>query len=108
MKTTKMKLISELMKNSRRSDRDLAKTIGVSQPTVSRLIKKHEKEGVIKEYTTIPGFRKFGFELLVFTLVKLEKFLSSEEIEGQGTHQANLEDNAYSSCHARKKYWNQL
>ena len=45
MKDVELKLISELMKNSRRSDRELAKTIGVSQPTVSRLIRKLEKNG---------------------------------------------------------------
>jgi hypothetical protein len=44
MKNIELKLISELMKNSRRSDRELAKAIGVSQPTVSRLIKKLENQ----------------------------------------------------------------
>ena len=34
------KLISELIKNSRKSDRALAKAIGASQPTVSRLRSK--------------------------------------------------------------------
>jgi DNA-binding Lrp family transcriptional regulator len=40
MKETALKLIAELMKNSRRSDRELAKAVGVSQPTVTRTIKK--------------------------------------------------------------------
>jgi DNA-binding Lrp family transcriptional regulator len=48
IKNVKLELISERMKNSRRSDRDLAKAIGVSQPTVSRMIKKLENEGIIK------------------------------------------------------------
>ena len=60
MKEIELKLISELMKNSRRSDRDLAKAIGTSQPTVSRMIGKLEKEGIIKEYTMIPDFGKLG------------------------------------------------
>jgi DNA-binding Lrp family transcriptional regulator len=58
------------MKNSRRSDRELAKAVGVSQPTISRMIKKLEKEGYIKEYTIIPDFEKLGYNLLGFTLVK--------------------------------------
>ena len=40
VKDAELKLISELMKNSRRSDRELAKAIGVSQPTIGRMIKK--------------------------------------------------------------------
>ena len=36
LKDVELKLFSELMKNSRRSDRELAKVIGVSQPTVTR------------------------------------------------------------------------
>ena len=48
MKDVELKLISELMKNSRRSDRELAKTLGVSQPTVSRTLKRLETEGTLK------------------------------------------------------------
>jgi DNA-binding Lrp family transcriptional regulator len=73
MKDVELKLVSELMKNSRRSDRDLAKTIGVSQPTVSRLFKKLEKEGVVKEYTMIPDFRKLGFSLLAITFSRIHE-----------------------------------
>jgi DNA-binding Lrp family transcriptional regulator len=61
------------MKNSRRSDRDLAKAIGVSQPTVSRLLRKLEKDGILKEYTMIPDFHKLGFDLLVLTFVKIQE-----------------------------------
>jgi len=73
MKDIELKLVSELMKNSRRSDRDLAKTIGVSQPTVSRLLKKLEKDGTVKEYTTIPDFRKLGVSLLALTFIRIHE-----------------------------------
>ena len=62
MKEVELKLISELMKNSRRSDREVAKAIGISQPTVSRTISRLEKEGVIKEYTIIPDFDEKNVE----------------------------------------------
>lgn len=73
MKNSELKLISELMKNSRRSDRELAKAIGVSQPTVSRMIRKLEKDGVIKEYTMIPDFAKLGYGLMSFLFVKVKR-----------------------------------
>lgn len=38
MKDVELSLVAELLKDSRRSDRELAKAIGVSQPTVSRLM----------------------------------------------------------------------
>jgi DNA-binding Lrp family transcriptional regulator len=58
------------LKNSRRSDRELAKKLGVSQPTVSRTLKKLEKEGYIKEYTIVPDFLKLGYNIMGVTLTK--------------------------------------
>lgn len=81
MKGAELKLIVELMKNSRRSDRELAKAIGVSQPTVSRMVKKLEKEGYIKEYTVIPDFRRLGFELMSVNFVKFKAGTGAEHIE---------------------------
>jgi DNA-binding Lrp family transcriptional regulator len=73
------KLISELMKNSRRSDRELAKAIGTSQPTTTRLRTKLEKEGYIKEYTIIPRFSKLGYHILAITYLKLKREPTEKE-----------------------------
>lgn len=81
MKDVELRLMSELMKNSRRSDRQLAKALGVSQPTVSRTIRKLEKEGYIKEYTMIPDFNKLGYQILAFSTCKLTENLSRDDIE---------------------------
>jgi DNA-binding Lrp family transcriptional regulator len=69
------------MKDSRRSDRKLAKAIGVSQPTVTRMRVKLEKEKVIKEYTMIPDFHKLGFEILAITFLALDKEPDSKQFE---------------------------
>jgi DNA-binding Lrp family transcriptional regulator len=68
------------MKNSRRSDRELAEAIGVSQPTVSRMIPSLKKQGVIKEFTIIPDFRKLGYQLIGITMVKRKKTPTKEEM----------------------------
>lgn len=81
LKEVELRLIAELMRNSRRSDKVLAKTIGVSQPTVSRTLKKLEREGYIKEYTMIPDFRKLGYQILAFSTYKLTENVSRDNIE---------------------------
>ena len=79
LKDIELKVLSELMKNSRRSDRELAKAIGSTQPTVTRTRRKLEKLGIIREYTVIPDFTKLGYELLGLTFVKMKTNLSNEQ-----------------------------
>ena len=66
-----MRLLLELLKDSKRSDRELAKILGVSQPTVTRMRQRLVKDGVIKDFTVIPDFAKMGFEILALTFVKM-------------------------------------
>jgi DNA-binding Lrp family transcriptional regulator len=80
VKDVELRLITELMKDSRRSDRELAKTLNVSQPTITRTRKKLEKEGYIKEYTIIPDFEKLGLQMMSFTAAKLKKQVSEDAI----------------------------
>lgn len=63
-------LLYELMKNSKRSDRELAKVVDVSQPTITRLRKGLEQLNLIREYTVIPALDKLGFEVLAFNYVE--------------------------------------
>jgi len=81
LKKIELMVIAELMKNSRRSDRELAKALHTSQPTVGRTIKRLEKEGIIKEYTMIPNFAKVGYKILALVFVKLKQPLNQEQID---------------------------
>lgn len=64
------KVLLELLKNSHRSDRQLAREMGTSQPTVTRTRIKLEKDGWIEEYTVMPNFEKIGIQLMVITIFK--------------------------------------
>jgi len=76
------KLLGELLKNSKRSDRELAKILGVSQPTVTRARNRLEKKGIIQDYTIIPNFKELGFEILAFTYAKMRpEFFEQETLE---------------------------
>jgi len=72
------KLLFELMKGSKRSDRELAKVLKVSQPTVTRMRKKLEEQA-IAEYTVIPNWGELGFELMVVTFVNIRGKSQSKE-----------------------------
>ena len=67
MKENEIRLLAELLKNSKKSDRELGKALGLSQATVSRTRTRLERDGVIQEYTVIPDFAKLGFELFAIT-----------------------------------------
>lgn len=71
-------LLRELLKNSRRSDRQLAKAIGTSQPTVTRRRAFLEKE-LLEGYTAIPKWNKLGYELFAITFVKIKPIIASKE-----------------------------
>jgi DNA-binding Lrp family transcriptional regulator len=81
VKDIELKLISELMKNSRRSDRELAKVLHVSQPTVTRVRTRLEKEGIVKEYTMIPDFSRLDFNMISMTFASLKEPTSEEKLK---------------------------
>lgn len=79
LKETEWKLIRELMKNCRRSDRELAGDISSSQPTVSRTRQRLEKKGYIREYAMIPDFGKLGFDIMAFTFIRYKREMTKDE-----------------------------
>jgi DNA-binding Lrp family transcriptional regulator len=71
-----LSLLKELMRNSRRSDRELAKATGTSQPTVTRNRKLLGK--YIRSYTIVPEFNKIGYEILAVTFAKAKTYSIKE------------------------------
>jgi DNA-binding Lrp family transcriptional regulator len=81
LKPIDYKLLAELLKDSHRSDRELAKVLGVSQPTITRRRANIEKN-LVDGYTTIPKWEKIGFEIVAFTFVKHRiKYANAKERE---------------------------
>ena len=79
MKKRMMNLLLELLKDPKRSDREIAKTLGVSQPTVTRRRQRLVKEGWIKDFTVIPDFVKMGYEIMAIIFFKLRVTEASVE-----------------------------
>ena len=65
-----MALLLEYLKDSNKSDRQIAKILGVSQPTVSRMRNKLLTEGIVRHFSVFPNFAKMGYEIMAFSCAK--------------------------------------
>jgi len=72
-KNKEILVLRELLRNSKRSDRELGKILKTSQPTVTRTRKILEKK-IIRTYTVIPEFAKIGYEMIAFTFAKAKTY----------------------------------
>jgi len=83
IKKTDLKLLFEFVKNCKRSDREIAKIVGVSQPTITRKRAKLVETGLIRQFTAIPSLDKIGYELAALTFTNM-KASASESPESLG------------------------
>jgi len=67
---SRMIVLKALMANPRKSDRNIGKAAGVSQPTVTRMRDSFLKTGIIESYEIIPNLQKLGFEILAFATIE--------------------------------------
>jgi DNA-binding Lrp family transcriptional regulator len=74
------KLIRELLSNSKRSYRELARSMGISAATVINHVQRLESAGVLKDYSVRLDHERLGYELTVITeiLVSKGKLLETE------------------------------
>ena len=70
---TDNKIVNILVDNSRLSLRQIAKKADVSVATVMHHIKKLEKEGIIKKYTTKLDYEKIGYDVEVMIEIRISK-----------------------------------
>ncbi len=57
------KVLAELLMDSKRSHREIAKALGVSTATVINHVTRLESAGVVKDYTVMVDWERLGFEL---------------------------------------------
>jgi DNA-binding Lrp family transcriptional regulator len=68
-----LELLFALINGARRSDRELAKALKVSQPTVGRKRERLEREGYVAEYTVIPDLTKIGYDFIAVTFLSFSE-----------------------------------
>jgi len=62
----------ELIKDPKRSDREIARSLGLWPSTITRHRKKLEGDYIL-QYTALPDLTRIGYEILAFLLVKRPK-----------------------------------
>lgn len=79
------KILSELLRDCRRSYRSLARRAGISVGTALSRIRRLEKSGVIKGYSALLDHEKLGYELTVVAEITVSKgkLLEMEEAIGK-------------------------
>lgn len=79
MKDFELRLIAELVRNCRRSDRELARALHVSQPTVTRTRARLEKQGLV-EYSASPNLAKLGYKIMAVVFGKRDYEKHPEDV----------------------------
>ncbi len=74
-----LKVLFALMTLGGKSDRAIAKFLGISNATLSRRKRKLEQDGFIKEYTIIPDLHKMGLDFIVFSFAKTSDVITSAQ-----------------------------
>jgi len=76
------KIMSELLKDSRLSDRQLAGALRTSETNIARARSRVAKQ-LIDGYTIIPKWKEIGFEIIAFTFIKNRKevYLTSKKCD---------------------------
>ncbi|MGA1846383.1 Lrp/AsnC family transcriptional regulator [Deferribacter abyssi] len=74
-------IINILIKDGRTSYADISKAVGMKPPSVIERIKKLEKEGIIKQYTTKIDYKKLGYDILAFIGISIDNAQHIEDFE---------------------------
>ena len=66
------RLLWEYMKDSSRSDKQMAKVMGVSESTISLMKRRLVVDGLVGEFSVMPNLAKIGYEIMAFSCVKFK------------------------------------
>ena len=65
-------ILGELMKDSRKTTKAIAKSLNMPRATVHDRIARMEQKGMIRRYTAIPDYTQLGLGVTAFILVQFE------------------------------------
>lgn len=65
-------ILEELMMDSRKTTKAIARELGIPRATVHDRIVKMEQKHIIKKYTAVPDYSQLGLGVIAFVLVQFE------------------------------------
>jgi Lrp/AsnC family leucine-responsive transcriptional regulator len=65
-------ILEELMKDSRKTTKAIARELGIPRATVHDRIVKMGQKHVIRKYTAVPDYSQLGLGVIAFVLVQFE------------------------------------
>jgi Lrp/AsnC family leucine-responsive transcriptional regulator len=65
-------ILEELMKDSRKTTKAIARFLDIPRATVHDRIAKLEKKNIIRKYTALPDYSQLGLAVTAFILVQFE------------------------------------
>ncbi len=76
-----LKVLFTLLSLSNKSDRAIAKILGISNTSLSKRRRRLEKDGCIKEYTVIPDLHSMGLDVIVFYFSSTSDMLTPAQLK---------------------------
>ena len=78
LKNKEKTVFAELLISGRKPDKHIAQERKISQPTVTRIRQKLEREKYIQAYHATPAFKKMGLNVVVFTIFTWNDYSKKE------------------------------
>ena len=81
LKKREKDVLLKLIRDGRKTDKQIAKELDTTQPTVTRIRQKLERDKNIIEYHARPSFKKIGLNILVITFIQWQDYSKKEELD---------------------------
>src|SRR3989338_7339893 len=95
MRDKEKQVLFELLRNGRKPDKHIAQALGLSQPTVTRIRQKLERDRLIKGYKAGVDEKAIGFSISVITFFDWRDHSEKDQIEEATQHISKLPDVVY-------------
>ena len=74
-------VLTELLKNCKTSDQEIARKLKTSRPTILKIRKRLEKKQIIKGYVSLVDFEKLGLSIQAAIFYRWRDYSKSKELE---------------------------
>jgi len=79
--TRERQVLTELLKNCKTSDQEIARRLKTSRPTIFKIRERLEKEGIIKGYSPMVNFEKLNLNLQAVIFYRWKDYSKTTELE---------------------------